>query len=54
VKGAARPGAQLGLFGAPADPKLEELARSLRALDVDRLRPIEALGLLADWKERLG
>jgi DNA mismatch repair protein MutS len=47
--------AQLGLFAgpAPADPGLEAVARELRELDVDRLRPIDALALLARWKERL-
>ncbi len=37
---------QLSLFAAPPDPVLAEL----RALDVDRLQPVEALVLLARWK----
>jgi DNA mismatch repair protein MutS len=47
------PQAQLGLFGAP-DPRIEELRRDLAALDVDALRPLDALNLLAGWKKRLG
>ena len=30
------------------------LRRELAALDVDALRPLDALNLLADWKKRLG
>jgi DNA mismatch repair protein MutS len=48
----AAPG-QLGLFGAP-EPRMEELRRELEGLDVDALRPIDALNLLAGWKRRLG
>jgi DNA mismatch repair protein MutS len=47
------PQAQLGLFGAP-DPRIEELRRELSALDLDALRPLDALNLLAGWKSRLG
>jgi DNA mismatch repair protein MutS len=46
---------QLGLFGgAPADPAAEELAKALRSLDLDALRPLDALNLLAGWKRKLG
>jgi len=46
---------QLGLFGAaPGDPAAEELARAIRALDVDALRPLDALNLVAGWKKKLG
>jgi DNA mismatch repair protein MutS len=45
---------QLGLFGAPGDPAAEELARALRALDLDALRPLDALNLLAAWRAKLG
>jgi DNA mismatch repair protein MutS len=46
--------AQLGLFGgAPADPAADEVAAALRALDVDALRPLDALNLLAGWKRKL-
>jgi DNA mismatch repair protein MutS len=52
------PGAsQLGLFAGappPADPGAEEVAKALRALDVDALRPLDALNLLAEWKRKLG
>jgi DNA mismatch repair protein MutS len=48
------PVAQLGLFAAAPDPKLEAVRRELVALDVDALRPLDALNLLADWKKRLG
>jgi DNA mismatch repair protein MutS len=45
--------AQLGLFAAP-DPRLAALRDELAALDVDGLRPLDALNLLAAWKARLG
>ena len=49
------PQSQLGLFGAaPVDPAVEEVAKALRALDVDALRPLDALNLLAGWKAKLG
>jgi DNA mismatch repair protein MutS len=58
--GARRRGAaisQLGLFGAgaaaPSDPAVETLRRELGTLDLDALRPLDALNLLADWKRRL-
>ncbi len=47
------PATQLGLFGAP-HPLLEELRTEIAALDVDSLRPIDALNLLVEWKKRLG
>jgi DNA mismatch repair protein MutS len=48
------PSTQLGLFaGAPADPAAEEVARALRELDLDALRPLDALNLLAGWKRDL-
>jgi DNA mismatch repair protein MutS len=47
------PESQLGLFGAP-DPALAELARALGALDLDALRPLDALNLLAEWKMKVG
>jgi DNA mismatch repair protein MutS len=46
------PTAQLGLFGA-ADPGASELARELEKLDLDALRPLDALNLLAGWKRKL-
>jgi DNA mismatch repair protein MutS len=46
------PESQLALFGTP-DPALAELGRALAALDVDALRPIDALNLLAGWKKQL-
>jgi DNA mismatch repair protein MutS len=50
----AAPVSQLGLFGgAPADPAAEEVAKALRALDVDALRPLDALNLLAGLKKKL-
>ncbi len=52
-KGASPSTAQLALFGAP-DPELARLREELRALDVDGLRPVDALNLLAGWKKRLG
>jgi DNA mismatch repair protein MutS len=48
------PTSQLGLFGVPADPVAEELAKALRALDIDGLRPLDALNLLAEWRKKLG
>jgi len=53
ARGALRKGpapAQLGLFGAP-DPRLARLRDRLVALDLDSLRPIDALQLLAEWKK---
>jgi DNA mismatch repair protein MutS len=51
----AAPVSQLGLFGVPpGDPAAEELAKALRALDLDALRPLDALNLLAGWKKKLG
>ena len=50
----AAPAAQLGLFAAPADPKLDVIRRELEALDVDGMRPLDALNLLAAWKRRIG
>jgi DNA mismatch repair protein MutS len=45
----SEPQRQLGLFqSAPADNHLRE---RLRSLDVDRLTPLEALGMLADLKK---
>jgi DNA mismatch repair protein MutS len=52
-KRGAVPANQLGLFGAP-DPKLEELRRALSALDLDGMRPLDALNALAEWKKRFG
>ncbi|MBK9517143.1 MAG: DNA mismatch repair protein MutS [Anaeromyxobacter sp.] len=51
---AAEPAAQLGLFGAPPDPAAAALKAELEALDVDALRPLDALNLLAGMKKRLG
>jgi DNA mismatch repair protein MutS len=48
------PQAQLGLFAPAPDPAAAELLRALEALDVDALRPLDALNLLAGWKKRLG
>ncbi|ACG73384.1 DNA mismatch repair protein MutS [Anaeromyxobacter sp. K] len=47
--------AQLGLFGggAAADPAAEEVAKAIRAIDLDALRPLDALNLLAGWKKSL-
>jgi DNA mismatch repair protein MutS len=48
------PASQLGLFGGtPADPAAAELAKAVRALDLDALRPLDALNLLAGWKKKL-
>ncbi|HEU4385506.1 MAG TPA: DNA mismatch repair protein MutS, partial [Anaeromyxobacteraceae bacterium] len=49
----AAPPGQLGLFAAP-DPRLSALLRDLRSLDLESLRPLDALNLLAEWKKRLG
>jgi DNA mismatch repair protein MutS len=48
------PASQLRLFaGPPGDPAAEEVARALRAVDVDALRPLDALNLLAAWRKKL-
>jgi DNA mismatch repair protein MutS len=44
---------QLGLFGAPPDPAAAGIREELGALDLDALRPLDALNLLAGWKKRL-
>ena len=49
----APPPAQLGLFTSPPDPRLDALRRELEGLDVDALRPLDALNLLAGWKKRM-
>jgi DNA mismatch repair protein MutS len=54
VRKGAEPVAQLGLFGAPADPAAQALKAELEALDVDALRPLDALNLLAGMKKKLG
>jgi DNA mismatch repair protein MutS len=48
------PKAQLVLFAAAPDPVAEALRRELAGLDLDRLRPLDALNLLAEWKRRAG
>ncbi len=54
-RAAARGGeGQLGLFSAAADPALVALREELQALDMDALRPLDALNLLAGWKKKLG
>jgi DNA mismatch repair protein MutS len=49
----SEPSPQLGLF-ASQDPAAAEILRALEALDVDALRPIDALNLLAGWKRKHG
>ncbi|GEJ57456.1 DNA mismatch repair protein MutS [Anaeromyxobacter diazotrophicus] len=49
---APSPPGQLALF-AGSDPALAALKDELLALDLDGLRPLEALNLLAGWKQRL-
>jgi DNA mismatch repair protein MutS len=44
---------QLTLFGSPEDPAAMEVAESLRALDPDRMTPLEALAELHRLKVRL-
>jgi DNA mismatch repair protein MutS len=44
---------QLGLF-ASQDPAAAEVLRVLGALDLDSLRPIDALNLIAGWRRMLG
>jgi DNA mismatch repair protein MutS len=39
---------------APVDEAAAEVAKALRGLDVDGLRPLDALNLLAGWKKKLG
>ena len=49
----AEPISQLGLFAAP-DPFAAELRQALCELDPDALRPLDALNLLASWKQKYG
>jgi DNA mismatch repair protein MutS len=44
---------QLGLFGGATDPEAARLRKELEELEVDALRPLDALNLLAGWKKRL-
>jgi DNA mismatch repair protein MutS len=44
---------QLRLFGPPADPRLGSIGQELAALDLDRLRGVDALVLLAEWQKKL-
>ncbi|MGC3998285.1 MAG: DNA mismatch repair protein MutS [Anaeromyxobacter sp.] len=48
------PAAQLGLFAPPPAPAAARLLEELRGLDLDALRPLDALNLLAGWKTRAG
>jgi DNA mismatch repair protein MutS len=51
------PAAQLGLFGAgapPRDPAEAEVLAALRALDPERITPLEALASLARLRAQLG
>jgi DNA mismatch repair protein MutS len=50
---AADPAAQLGLFAPAPDPAAAALRTELEGLDVDALRPLDALNLLAGLKKRL-
>ena len=53
-RGKRRARAQLDLFAQPvADPAGEELVRTLRALDINVLTPLDALALLAKLKVRV-
>jgi len=48
------PVSQLGLFGGGnPDPAAAEVAKALRALDLDGLRPLDALNLLAGFRKKL-
>jgi DNA mismatch repair protein MutS len=49
----SEPSSQLGLF-ASQDPAAAEILHALAALDVDALRPIDALNLIAGWKQKHG
>jgi len=47
------PQRQLGLFASPGDRADDRLRERLAAVDVDRMTPLEALGLLAELKREL-
>jgi DNA mismatch repair protein MutS len=47
------PAPQLALFAAPADPQADALAKAVRELDLDQMRPLDALNWLAEWKRRV-
>jgi DNA mismatch repair protein MutS len=51
---AADPAAQLGLFAPAPDPAWTSLKAELEALDLDALRPLDALNLLAGMKKKAG
>jgi DNA mismatch repair protein MutS len=44
---------QLGLFGAASDAAANEIVAAVRGVDLDALRPLDALNLLAGWKKKL-
>jgi DNA mismatch repair protein MutS len=44
---------QLRLFTPPVDPRLEAIRREIEDLDVDALKGIDALALLAGWQDKL-
>jgi DNA mismatch repair protein MutS len=44
------PRRQLGLFQTTADDPIRD---ALQAVDVDRLTPLDALSLIAEWKKQL-
>jgi DNA mismatch repair protein MutS len=53
-KAAPVPANQLGLFAPPPpDPVVQQLRRELESLNLDTLRPIDALNLLAQWKAKV-
>ena len=46
-------GVSLSLFLPQEDPTIKEILKELREKDIDKLTPLEALLLLANWKKRL-
>ena len=43
----------MSLFSLEKDPLIEELKRSLKTIDVDKLSPLEALQKIHEWKKKL-
>jgi DNA mismatch repair protein MutS len=44
---------QMDLFGSPSSVRLRGFLEQLRGLDLERTTPLDALGLLQQWKEAL-
>ncbi len=44
---------QLGLFSAKPDSLLEEIKKTIEAMDINSMTPLEALNRIQEWKEKI-